>query len=196
MAISTSSGAIGAATDVGMGFLNQRFASGSADKAKNLQRYFNLQTPRQHVWGLRAAGLNPILAAGGKGSAGAPNVGHGSVGTGATSAGVGSALQARRLVAELENIEADTMKKHEERWRATAEGWNAHYRGKIAEQGVASAKAAAARAKADQELWDSEFGRTMRKIELFFQTINPFASSARDLGSAYGNTQKRGPRRK
>ena len=177
-------GAIGAATDVGMGFLEQMFAGKAADKAKNISRYFAKRKHQMEVHSLRRAGLNPILAAGRFGGATGPSVGHANVGSSGFSAGVGSALQAKRLIAELNNINMDTQKKEEEAYATATLGAKTRRESAILDETLNSAKAAAAAAKAEEEFWKSDVGKKMKKIDLFFRSLNPMTGAASSARSA------------
>lgn len=55
---------------------------------------------------------------------------------------------------------------------------------KIVEQNLASAKAAAAAAKHDEAFFNSDFGRLMRDIDRIGQSVNPFATSAKNVKGA------------
>ena len=176
-------GAVGGATDVGMGFLEQYFAGKSADKSKNLTRYFAKRKYQLETQALRRGGLNPILAAGKYGGTTAPSVGYANVGSAAAGAGVQSALAARRLSAELKVLEADAMKRTEEGHAAGNLGALYRRQSEKTEYEIASAKAAAARAKAEEEFFKSDVGQKMRKFDLFMQSIK---------GSLQGATTAKG----
>ena len=178
-------GAVGGATDVGMGFLEQYFAGKSADKSKNLTRYFAKRKYQLETQALRRGGLNPILAAGKYGGTTAPSVGYANVGSGAAGAGVQSALAAKRLSSELKLLEAQTVKTWEESRAVSAHGWKEHFLSKIAEQDLNSAKAAAAAAKSEEEFYKSDIGKALRKIDLFGRAINPFMDATGSAQQQY-----------
>ena len=134
---------------------------------------------------MRAAGINPMLAysKGGAttpGGAGLPMVN--------TMGGVGklvsSALQMRRLNAETDRLEADTLlskekynteRRHQE--NITEDTYGKYAQRQITRQNLSSALAAAAAGKTQEEINKSWLG----KIGLIIKSLSPFTSSARDL---------------
>jgi len=81
--------------------------SGSKDMAKNQRRFITKQMQNAHQWevqDLRAAGLNPILSAGGPGARGgtmaSPQIGN------IVGPAVSSAMAAKRLSQELKNMKS------------------------------------------------------------------------------------------
>lgn len=184
---------------------------------------------------MRLAGLNPILAYQ-KGGATTPSGAQGQavdiIGNAART-GVSTAMQSRRLEAELKNMEetnnnlsADTNKKvadtqlshaardnteedtnvkrQSERTLASQQALNQQQQAesfqrtlnaegqnegiaisnRILEQDLHSAKAAAAAAKSSEELFNSDTGKTIRKVGNVLRELNPLgglANSARNV---------------
>ena len=177
--------AIGVAGDVGMSFLNQKFANDAADKSKNLQRYFMLRQYKMAMRGLSKAGLNPILAAQrGISGVSAPQVtaakGAGNVGS-TVAQGVNSALMAKRLNAELKNIEADTIKKEEEGTTTAVMGARGRLEQRIMQEKLEQEKAATASAKSAEELYKTKAGKALRWLDILGRSLNPFASATDSL---------------
>ena len=177
-------GAIGAASDIGGGFLSQKFAFDAADKSKNITRYFAKRKYQLETGALRRGGLNPILAAGRFGGTTGPSVGSSNVSSGSAAAGASSALQARRMVQELRNLEASEFKDYEAGAVSSAQAQNLTIERQILKENLNSAKAAAAAAKAEEEFWQSEVGKKMKKIDLFFRSLNPMTDAASSAKSA------------
>lgn len=184
----------------------QAAANQEAKEASKRQMDFQKETLRsQYQWGMedmRKAGLNPILAykQGGAGSASGADYTPGNVGaagvTGASTA-QSSALATRAQETQLENIAADTrLKQSQDKTQAALQiqamaqagqansqsALNAAVKTRtnvdtmISTENLQSAKAAAARAMADEELLKSEGGQIVRQ----------FGTIARELGLVQG----------
>ena len=180
----------------------QAAANAEAKEASQRQMDFQKETLRsQYQWGMedmRKAGLNPILAykQGGAGSASGADYTPGNVGaagvTGASTA-QSSALATRAQETQLENIAADTRLKASQdktqaalQVQALAQADQANSQSAlnqavktrtnvdtmISTENLASAKAAAARALADEQLLQSPEGQLARQ----------FGTIARELG--------------
>lgn len=187
----------------------QAAANQEAKEASQRQMDFQKETLRsQYQWGMedmRKAGLNPILAykQGGAGSASGADYTPGNVGsagvTGASTA-QSSALATRAQESQLENIAADTrLKASQDKTQAAlmvqamAQADQARSQSSLNEavktrtnvdtmistENLASAKALAARAKADEAIMNTEAGQLVRQLGTIGRELNIFAPPTR-----------------
>lgn len=129
---------------------------------------------------MKKAGLNPILAyqRGGASTPGGrviPQVNE-------LEGGVSSAIQTRRLSAELKLMRAQVAK-------ANAETSLADNRGALTAQNYRLNRPAEIQSRIDEEFWKSPSGRVMRMLDLTGRAINPFASSAKSVKGAVSTPQ-------
>lgn len=174
---------------IGSSVIGGLFGSSSAKKQNKaaavqarLAREHQIHMARNYhqyeVSDLRAAGLNPILSAGGSSpgaAAGpmAPVVGEvDAVGKGVEAAA--SALSLKRMEAEIENIKKDTQKKE-------AETMYTDNLGARAVQDYRINRAAENSAKIESQFFSQKKGRFFKALDLMGRAINPFASSAGQL---------------
>lgn len=164
----------------------------------------------REVADLRAAGLNPILSANRGASSPAGSTSAGAMGTAvnfigdAVQRGVSTAFQAKRLSAELENMEAqnanikqDTDKKYSE-YRLNdelhrrvqsevslnqAEEENKKAYGRLLDEQLNTAKALSAQARVSEAVLNTPIGKAARAIGVIGREINPFIDS---VNSGYG----------
>jgi len=94
---------------------------------------------------------------------------------------VSSAIAARRASADLANVQADTVKKGAETATIDNQGALLVQQHQIAKQTLASAKAAAAGAKVEEQFFKTRYGKVIKWIDLTFRGINPFATTAKNL---------------
>lgn len=184
--------------------LGAMFANSEAKKAAATQMAFQKETlQHQYQWGMedmRKAGLNPILAykQGGAGSAGGSSYTPQNVGSAAVSGAStaqSSALATKAQDAQLENLAADTaLKSAQDKTQAAlqiqamaqadqaransalAMTTAAKTRQEIAILGenLSSARAAAARAQADEQILETEAGQLARQLGTIGRELNIF----------------------
>lgn len=142
---------------------------------------------------LEAAGLNPVLAAslGGAGNLSGASYAAGNIGGAAASAGATAAttaLSQKRLREEIENIREDTILKRRQGYytdnvgaKAAQEFRNLVKTGRILDENLVSARAAASGARAVEELYREH--PALRKLGQAIKDLSPFVGpSARALG--------------
>lgn len=133
---------------------------------------------------LKAAGLHQYLAFGKPassptgGTAVFPNVG--AAASEGISKGAATALAAKRMEADIDNVNMDTGLKRETMYKTQVEGANAIRWSKILDEQLHNAKAAAAEAQAREEFYKTDAGQITRKIGLFLKELG-FGNSAGDL---------------
>ncbi|AXH76691.1 MAG: DNA pilot protein [Microviridae sp.] len=182
---------IGAVAGLVGGILQGQRAKKAASRQMAFQREMRATQYQTTMQDMKAAGLNPMLAykQGGAGTPGGssytpPNIGastmQGAVG------GATSAKMAKRLNTEVLQMQEDTKLKQDqgrtERYKQMqleAQRNETYARTKILDEGLTTAKAAAAAAKHADEFYQTPLGKRMRQIDLIGRSINPFATSAR-----------------
>lgn len=180
-------------------------ANEQADKSAKRQMAFQKQTlQHQYQWGMAdmaKAGLNPILAykQGGAGTAGGSSYTPQNVGAAAVSGAStaqSSALATKIQDSQLENIAADTSLKHAQdktqaalQIQAMAQAQQAGSNSALAitqaaktraeigilAETISSARAAAARARADEAIYETEAGQWARTLGTIGRELNIFS---------------------
>ena len=154
-------GAIGALGGLGSAYLGSQ----SSEKGIKFQKKL---AKRRYQWlmeDLRKAGLNPMLAIGGATPPGGggtaayepPNIGASAL------EGASSAMALERQMSELDLLDAEIVRKHEEIQKTTAEGWNAHWQSKVAERQYQIMAPDATSAKAVDKMLKAPGGETLRQ---------------------------------
>lgn len=177
-------GTIGSALITGgLSYLGQKKANESNVSSAQSQMAFQKESAQNsYQWAtadMKKAGINPMLAYQ-KGGASALS-GAGYSAQNAIGAGVSSALSARRLAAEIKNIEQDTVLKRQQGYTVDTTGANNVITNQILRENLNSAKATAAAAKLEEQFFNSKVGKIMKNIDLMGRSINPFANSAKSL---------------
>ena len=185
------SGIGGAALGLGGGILQNASAREAAQDQMQFQKTMFQHRYQWTMRDMKKAGLNPILAykQGGGGTPGGSSYTPANVGAAATqgaAAASSSAVALRRNMEEVKNIAADTALKADLSNAAIADAnaknaaaIEAGARTQVVRESLHSAKAAAQKAREDEEFFKSDWGQVVRRIGLIGREINPFVSSAR-----------------
>nr|UXQ87922.1 MAG: DNA pilot protein [Microvirus sp.] len=154
---------------------------------------------------MEAAGFNPMLAfkQGGASTPSGAGIAAQNELSGVTD-GVNSAVAARRSTAELkaidaqiENTNSDTDLKRTSQTESLnrselirAQTQNAFTENEHRKITINTAKAAEAAAKTEEQFWNTDLGKLLKKIDLSGRSINPFASSAKTSQEIYSKSGK------
>lgn len=181
----------------GVSALGGIFQNQQAAAASDKQMAFQKETlQHQYQWAMadmKRAGLNPILAykQGGAGSAGGSSYSPVNIGEAfsrGAQTGVSSASQAKQLEAAIDNVNADTLLKHEQQntqtamqtqarasaMASSAQAAQAGAQTRILDLTLQSAKAAAAQAKIDEDFYKSDAGQMLQILNKIGISVNPF----------------------
>jgi hypothetical protein len=144
---------------------------------------------------MRKAGLNPILAykQGGASSpsgAGIPAVNELDGVAHSARESAKNVSQRKLEKAQLWNIMEDTTLKNVQANSAYEAMLGIQLDNKIKNETLSSAKAAAAAAKHEEQFWESEAGKLLRKIDLTGRALNPFASATKTGQEIYQKGKK------
>lgn len=192
---------IGDIIGAGMSYLGSRKANKTAraisrEEMAFAERMSSTQYQRG-VKDMRAAGLNPMLAyqqggASSPGGASAPVVNELEGAANTAKAAVRKAEEIRNIQETNKNIEQDTKKKGQEQWESATrsdlnqeaerktiqERKNLSVQEQILKEELHSAKAAAAKAKADEELMKSDAGKVIRQGGAILRELGLTGNSA------------------
>lgn len=167
--------------------LGQRSANKATAASTDKQLQFQKESAQNsYLWAtqdMKRAGINPMLAyqRGGASALSGASYNAQNVMGGATRDAVSAAvtaLAAKRQKTEITNIKADTKKKDQEYQVLYGESIKKSKEVGLLEQQINSARAAAKRDKVAEEFYKTDFGKKMRQIELFMQSIGGGVSSA------------------
>jgi len=180
---------IDAGTDIGLGIYNQNQARAEAAKNRAFQHSMYVDQNKNRyqymVDSMRAAGLNPILAANG-GFGGGSGVPGGSAANLPPIKASTSARDTMRQLAEISLLEEQATKTKAEGYKTDIDAANAIKYGKLLDEELFSAKNQAERARQEEEFLKTPAGELIRKFGVIGREINPFAGAANSARGALG----------